>query len=102
MAVAVVTGGASGLGRALSERCTSLGMDVVLLDLDGERASAEASALAAAHGTTCVGTSVDIADGASVAAAAGLVDERFGHVDLVVSNVGVQLFGAVEQFTDEE
>ena len=38
---AVVTGGASGFERALGERCAALGMDVALLDLDGERAVAE-------------------------------------------------------------
>jgi NAD(P)-dependent dehydrogenase (short-subunit alcohol dehydrogenase family) len=102
MAIAVVTGGASGLGRALGERCAALGMDVALLDLDGERAATEAAAIAEAHGTTCVGERVDVADAASVDAAAASVDARFGGADLVVSNVGVQLFGAVETFTDDE
>lgn len=102
MPVAVLTGGASGLGRALGERCAGLGMDVVLLDLDGERATGEAVALAEAHGTKCLGELVDVSDAASVEAAAASVDERFGHADLVVSNVGVQLFGPVEQFTDDE
>ena len=102
MTTAVITGGASGLGRALGERSAALGMDVVLLDLDGDRAAAEATALAEAHGTTCVGQRVDVADAASVDAAAAAIESRFGGVDLVVSNVGVQLFGSVEQFTDEE
>jgi NAD(P)-dependent dehydrogenase (short-subunit alcohol dehydrogenase family) len=102
MPVAVVTGGASGLGRALGERCAALGMDVVLLDLDGDRAADEATALAEAHGTTCVGERVDVADAASVEAAVASIDARFGRADLVVSNVGVQLFGAVEEFTDDE
>lgn len=102
MPAAVVTGGASGFGRALGDRCAALGMDVALLDLDGDRATAEAAALAAAHGTTCVGARVDVSDTASVDAAASLVEERFGRADLVVSNVGVQLFGPVEQFTDDE
>ena len=102
MATAAITGGASGLGRALGERCAALGMDVVLLDLDGDRAATEASALAEAHGTTCVGDRIDVADAASVDAAASGVAERFGRADLVVSNVGVQLFGAVETFSDDE
>ena len=45
--VAVVTGGASGFGLALGRRCVALGMDVVLLDLDADRAAAEAATLAA-------------------------------------------------------
>jgi NAD(P)-dependent dehydrogenase (short-subunit alcohol dehydrogenase family) len=102
MPVAVVTGGASGFGRALGERCAALGMDVVLLDVDGERAAAEAAALAASHGVSCVGDRVDVADAASVDAAAAAVAARSGRADLVVSNVGVQLFGPVERFTDDE
>ena len=102
MATAVITGAASGLGRALAARAAALGMDVALLDLDGDRAAAEAAALGDAHGTTCVGERVDVADPVSVEAAAASVATRFGGADLVVSNVGVQLFGAVEAFTDEE
>ncbi len=102
MGVAVVTGGASGFGRALGERCALRGMRVALLDLDGERAALEAAALADAHGVESFGMRVDVADAASVEAAAGAVAERLGGADLVVSNVGVQLFGAVDQFTDDE
>ena len=102
MTVAVVTGGASGFGLALGERCAALGMDVALLDLDGERAATEAAEIANAHRVESFGLTVDVADGDSVVAAASAVEERFGVVDLVVSNVGVQLFGAVETFTDEE
>jgi hypothetical protein len=45
---------------------------------------------------------VDVADAESVEAAAAEIGGRVGAVDLVVSNVGVQLFGAVERFTDDE
>ena len=65
--VPVVTGGASGFGRALGGECAAAGMRVALLDLDHDRAAAEAAAIAAEH-----------------------------HV------VGVQLFGDIERFTDDE
>jgi NAD(P)-dependent dehydrogenase (short-subunit alcohol dehydrogenase family) len=100
--VAVITGGASGFGLALGGRCAEHGMDVALLDLDGERAAAEASTLAATHGVEVVGLAVDVGDEDSVTSAAAEVADRFGQADLVVSNVGVQLFGAVERFTDDE
>ena len=103
MAVAVITGGASGFGLALGAQCAARGMQVVLAARDGERAAAEAAALAAQHATTAVGLGVDVADAAAVDAAAKEVGSRFdGAVDLVVSNVGVQLFGAVERLTDDE
>ncbi|WP_426574620.1 SDR family NAD(P)-dependent oxidoreductase [Aquihabitans sp. McL0605] len=102
MPVAVITGGASGLGLALGESCAALGMDVALLDLDGQRAADEAARVAEAHGVEVWGSAVDVAEGASVDRAATQVGERFDAVDLVISNVGVQLFGAVETFTDDE
>lgn len=100
--VAVITGGASGFGRALAESCAAHGMNVVLLDLDGERARREADALAAGNGVETMGRKVDVADGPSVAAAADAVAGRFGRADLVISNVGVQLFGALDRTTDDE
>lgn len=102
MPTAAVTGGASGLGLALVERCATLGMDVAVLDLDGGRAVTEAARVADTHGVGAIGLAVDVADAASVKTAATAVAERFGSVDLVVSNVGVQLFGAVEAFSDDE
>ncbi len=102
MPTAAVTGAASGLGLALVERCAALGMDVALLDLDGDRARTEARRVADAHGVSVLGLDVDVTDSASVEAAAAAVAARFGGVDLVVSNVGVQLFGAVETFSDDE
>ncbi len=100
--VAVVTGGASGLGLALGDRCAAHGMAVVLLDLDGERAATEAEVLASRHGVESLGMRVDVGDAADVDGAARAVDARFGRADLVVSNVGVQLFGAVDRLTDDE
>ncbi|MFC5744450.1 SDR family oxidoreductase [Actinomadura rugatobispora] len=100
--VAVITGGASGFGLALGARCAERGLRVALLDRDGERAEAEAEALRETHGVDAVGLTADVADDGGVRAAAGAVLDRFGRADLVVSNVGVQLFGAVERLTDEE
>jgi NAD(P)-dependent dehydrogenase (short-subunit alcohol dehydrogenase family) len=100
--VAVITGGASGFGLALGNRCAARGMGVALLDRDGDRAQEEAAALATTHGVDALGLGVDVADREAVADAASAVDDRFGRADLVVSNVGVQLFGAVERLTDDE
>lgn len=100
--VAVITGGASGFGRALGDRCAAHGYRVVLLDRDGVRADAEAAALAADHGVETLGMAVDVADSDAVFAAATAVGERFGRADLVISNVGVQLFGAIDRLTDDE
>ena len=100
--VAVITGGASGFGLALGDRCAARGMNVVLLDRDGTRAEHQAAALSTQYGVDTLGLRVDVADGRSVGEAAAAVADRFVRADLVVSNVGVQLFGAVERLTDDE
>jgi NAD(P)-dependent dehydrogenase (short-subunit alcohol dehydrogenase family) len=100
--VAVITGGASGFGLALGSRCAAQGMDVALLDRDGRRAEDEAAALASRYGVDALGREVDVANGRAVGEAASAVADRFGRADLVVSNVGVQLFGAAERLTDDE
>jgi NAD(P)-dependent dehydrogenase (short-subunit alcohol dehydrogenase family) len=100
--VAVVTGGASGFGLALAGRLAERGLRVALLDVDAERVAAEAEAVRGAHGVDVVGIGVDVASAAAMTAAASAVQDRFGRADVVVSNVGVQLFGAVERFRDEE
>ena len=100
--VAVITGAASGLGRALAEGCAQRGMHVAVLDLDGDRAATEAASLSDAHGIEALGLAADVSQADSVEAAAATVSVRFGRADLLVSNVGVQLFGAVERLTDDE
>ena len=99
--VAVVTGGASGFGRALADRCAARGFDVALLDVDAERVSNEAAALAQEHGVRSIGLRTDVSDMSEIDAAAVTIDQELGGADLVFSNVGVQQFGAVEQFSDD-
>ena len=54
---------------ALADRCAARGMDVALLDLDGERAATEAARVAETHGVETLALTVDVADAASVEAA---------------------------------
>ena len=100
--VVVITGGASGFGLGLADECAQRGMRVVVLDRDGARAEREAGALGAAHGIATFSMAVDVAVDDQVRQAAQEVAERFERVDVLVSNVGVQLFGEVERFTDAE
>ncbi len=101
MTVAVVTGGASGFGAALAAECAGRGMDVALLDRDEEGARAVAERLAAT-GVRAIARRTDVSDAASVDLAAATVEAALGGADLVFSNVGVQLFGALEAMTDDD
>lgn len=98
---AVVTGAGSGLGGAMADLFAGAGAKVALLDIDGERAEAKAAELRA-RGTEAFAIKVDVADPASVAAAAAAVQARFGACEVLCANVGVQQFGAIDKLTAED
>jgi len=86
--VAVVTGAASGIGRALAERFAVEGMKMVLADFDaGSLARAESEMTAA--GTSVRAVLTDVSKAASVAALAEAALETFGAIHLVCNNAGV-------------
>ena len=81
--VAVVTGGASGIGKGIARRLAERGAQVVIADIEEEPLEAAAKEIGA------VGIRTDVTDAASVQALAGEVVERFGKVHLVFNNAGV-------------
>jgi NAD(P)-dependent dehydrogenase (short-subunit alcohol dehydrogenase family) len=86
-AVAVVTGGASGIGAALAERFAAEGaLAVVVADLDAGRAEQVAAGLPGGVG---LGIGLDVADEAAVAAAAERIESQVGPIDLWCSNAGL-------------
>jgi NAD(P)-dependent dehydrogenase (short-subunit alcohol dehydrogenase family) len=97
----VITGAGSGLGAAMASLFASEGAQVALLDIDGERAEANATKLREL-GTDAIAMRVDVADKASVEAAAQAVNEKFGACDVLCANVGVQQFGAIDKLTDHD
>jgi rhamnulose-1-phosphate aldolase/alcohol dehydrogenase len=93
--VALVTGAAGGIGRAVVESLSSAGACVVAFDLDAEGA-AEAVAELGDRGVAADG---DVTSEAAVEAAFAAAVERFGGVDIVVSNAGVASSAPIEQTT---
>jgi len=83
--MAVVTGGAQGIGLAVAERLQASGASVALWDLDGELAAAAAARL----GDRVEGHAVDVTDHASVAALAEDVADRHGRIDILVNSAGI-------------
>jgi NAD(P)-dependent dehydrogenase (short-subunit alcohol dehydrogenase family) len=96
--VAVVTGGASGIGRALALRFAGEGSAVVVADLDGGGAEQVAAAIRA-DGGDAEGVRVDVSDAASVDALAARAVERFAHVDVLCNNAGVSTFNLIQDQT---
>jgi len=99
--VAVVTGGASGLGAAMAHEYARAGMRVAVLDIDEVRARDVAESLRGL-GVDAVAIPVDTGDAASIDRAAAGVDARFGSCNLLCANVGVQQFGSIETLTDND
>ncbi len=87
--VAIVTGGAQGLGRAISERLAGDGCAVVIADVNGQGAKEAAAAVAEATGARVVGARVDVTREADVEKLFGDAELEFGRVDVVVSNAGI-------------
>ena len=92
MRVAIVTGGGSGIGLAISERLAADGAAVAVLDRDGDAATRAAAAIAAAGGTA-IGLAADITDRAGVDAAVAAVVDQLGAPTILVNNAGLQHFG---------
>ncbi|WP_345763492.1 SDR family NAD(P)-dependent oxidoreductase [Diaminobutyricibacter sp. McL0608] len=98
---AVVTGGAQGLGKAIAARLAEAGADVLIVDLEEERARAAAADLAARYGITAIGTRADVSDTASVIAAAELAVAELGGLDIWVNNAGLFPNAPVLEMPDE-
>jgi NAD(P)-dependent dehydrogenase (short-subunit alcohol dehydrogenase family) len=88
--IAVITGGASGVGRAIGAQLAVEGAIVVLADIDQAKLDATAVEIAV-EGSTVVGLTVDVTKEASVDALAQQVYDRFGAVHLLFNNAGVGL-----------
>lgn len=89
--VAIVTGGASGIGAAIAKRLHEGGAQVAALDLNPEAADPSLFAVAA-----------NVGDDASIRDAVAAVAARFGRIDIVVNNAGIGAQGTIEDNNDDE
>lgn len=86
----VITGAASGIGKATALACAAAGGNVVVNDVDGERIATTVSEIeAATPGAAALGVAADIRDGGEVADLYDQAVARFGRLDGVVANAGI-------------
>ena len=90
--VAVITGGASGLGRALADRFAREGVKLVLADIDEEALAATVEELKS-RGVAVVGQRTDVSKGDEVEQLAKRALDAFGAVHIVCNNAGIALMG---------
>jgi len=86
--VAVVTGAAQGIGRAIVETLAKRGADVLLADLNVEKARAVAKEIVADTGRRAIAVHVDVADNASAKAMIDRAIAEFGRIDILINNAG--------------
>ena len=96
---AIVTGGAQGIGRAVALKLTEWGADVVVADVDLDGARQTASM---ARDGRAVALQADVACETSVNELYGFVDDRFGKIDIVVSNAGIFMAKSVLDISLDE
>lgn len=96
--VAVITGGASGIGYAIAERLGREGARIVLTDIEQKALATKVTDLRAL-GVEAIGVVTDVSDASAVAALADKAWDAFGSVDILANNAGVVTYGPTQSAT---
>ncbi len=92
---AIITGAASGIGKEIARQFLAAGAKVAIADINIEAACATAAAFDPS-GERAIGVAMDVTDEAEVGESVDEVARRFGSVDILVSNAGVQIVSPIE------
>jgi len=95
---AIVTGAASGIGKAIAELLAKEGARVAVADLNEDAAHTVAHAIEATGGEA-MGVAMDVTDEAAVEHATQAVANRYGDIDILVSNAGIQIVNPVHTYS---
>jgi NAD(P)-dependent dehydrogenase (short-subunit alcohol dehydrogenase family) len=93
----LITGAASGIGRATAIAAAGRGADLYLTDIQDEALAAAVEEIRRGGGTVSYSRPVDLADHDAVVAMAAAIDERHGSMDVVMNIAGVSTWGRIEQ-----
>ena len=98
--VCIVTGGAAGIGRACVEYFATEGYRVIAADIDGVAAESTASAIGARTGQEVLGLACDVASALDCQRVADEARARWGRIDALIGNAGVQTGGRLIDSTE--
>src|SRR5437588_7673665 len=98
----LITGAASGIGRATALLCASKGARLVLTDINREPLDAIASEIRAGGGTVEYLEALDISNHDAVAAMAEQVHSAYGSVDVVMNIAGIAVWGTVDRLSHDQ
>lgn len=99
--VAIVTGGAKGIGGAIADRLAAAGANLAIFDVDDAARDRKIAELSE-RGTTARGFRVDVSDRAQVEAAVAGVEAGLGPVHILVNNAGMIVFGSLLECDDAD
>jgi sorbitol-6-phosphate 2-dehydrogenase len=100
--IAIVTGGAQGLGQAISMRLAQEGAHVLVADINEASAKTTAAEVVAGSNRKAIALKVDVTDEVQVEAMIGRAVQEFGRLDIVVSNAGILIAEEVAEFPAEK
>jgi len=99
--VAVITGGSKGLGLAMAEGLASAGAHTALVNRNREEGMAAAEVVRK-HGHECIAISGDVRDEASMQAMAEQVLKKWGQIDILINNAGINVRGPIDELKQDE
>jgi 3-oxoacyl-[acyl-carrier protein] reductase len=100
--VALVTGGARGIGAATAARLAEDGAAIAIGDLDGAGAEATAKEIGAAYGVPAIGLKADVSQAAQIDHMVAQIAERLGSLDILINNAGITRDNLIHKMTDED
>lgn len=99
--VALVTGGARGIGKSICQRLASNGVNIIVADVLIEQAEETAKELET-MGVKAAGLKMNVAESASVAEAFKSATEKWGRIDILINNAGITRDGLIMRMKDED
>ena len=99
---AIVTGGSKGLGAAMAAGLASAGANVLLASRHEDEAIAAAESISTDYDQQALGISADVTDEEAVDNMVQTAIDRFGHVDILINNAGINIRGPIDELTPEE